>query len=121
MPGSLDFRQILPSGSLLGLTGLKPWAAEKRDHPSRCLFSRFYGKSLKNVQSIPFRIPTGVKLIRINAKTGTRAQARGKGTIIEAFKFHQNPNKLGEFGVTQFELPSGSNDEKPIGEIEGLY
>jgi penicillin-binding protein 1A len=85
------------------------------------IFRDFMEKALKNVQSIPFRIPTGVKLIRINAKTGTRAQARRKGTIIEAFKFHQNPNKLGEFGVTQFELPSGSNDEKPIGEIEGLY
>ena len=78
-------------------------------------------KALKNVKSIPFRIPPGIKLIRINSKTGTRAQARGDGSIIEAFKFHQKPNELDEFGSSQFERPIGLNAEKPIGDIEGLY
>ena len=85
------------------------------------IFRDFMEKALTNVQSIPFRIPTGIKLIRINGKTGTRARARERGTIIEAFKFDQNPNKMGESGLNQFERPNGSSDEKPIGEIEGLY
>ena len=85
------------------------------------IFRDFMEKALKNVKSIPFRIPPGIKLIRIDSKTGTRAQARGEGSIIEAFKFHQNPNELDEVGSSQFELPIGPNAEKPIGDIEGLY
>ncbi|MGA0345894.1 MAG: penicillin-binding protein 1A, partial [Alphaproteobacteria bacterium] len=85
------------------------------------IFRDFMEKALKNVKSIPFRIPPGIKLVRINSKTGTRAKARGDGSIIEAFKFHQNPNELDEVGSSQFERPIGPNAEKPIGDIEGLY
>ncbi|MEC9022075.1 MAG: penicillin-binding protein 1A [Pseudomonadota bacterium] len=118
----VGFSPDLAVGIFVGFD--RPKAMGRRETGSSVavpIFRAFMEKALKNVQSIPFRIPSGVKLIRINAKTGTRAQGRRKGTIIEAFKFHQNPNKLGELGVTQFKLPSGSNDEKPIGEIEGLY
>jgi penicillin-binding protein 1A len=33
---------------------------------------------------VPFRVPAGIKLISVDAKTGMRAS--GGGTIIEAFK-----------------------------------
>ena len=85
------------------------------------IFRDFMEKALKNVKSIPFRIPPGIKLIRINSKTGTRAQTRGEESIIEAFKIHQNPNQIDEVGSSQFERTIGPNAEKPIGEIEGLY
>jgi penicillin-binding protein 1A len=36
-------------------------------------------------------VPAGIKLIRVNAATGTRAGGEGGGTILEAFKPGQAP------------------------------
>ena len=44
----------------------------------------FMKEALKDQPDVPFRVPPGIKLISINAKTGLRA--RGRGTILEAFK-----------------------------------
>jgi penicillin-binding protein 1A len=35
---------------------------------------------------VPFRVPPGIKLIRIDAKTGTRAGPGTSSSILEAFK-----------------------------------
>jgi penicillin-binding protein 1A len=42
--------------------------------------------ALKDKPATPFRVPAGIKLIRVNASTGTRAGGEGGGTILEAFK-----------------------------------
>lgn len=46
----------------------------------------FFKMSLKDKPSVPFRVPPGMKLIRINAATGMRASAGEGGTILEVFK-----------------------------------
>ncbi len=48
------------------------------------IFAAFMKEALKDQPDVPFRVPPGIKLISINAKTGLRA--RGGGTILEAFK-----------------------------------
>lgn len=48
------------------------------------IFASFMKEALKDQPDVPFRVPPGIKLISINAKTGLRA--RGGGTILEAFK-----------------------------------
>ena len=47
--------------------------------------------ALKDKPATPFRVPAGIKLIRVNASTGTRAGGEGGGTILEAFKPGQSP------------------------------
>jgi penicillin-binding protein 1A len=43
--------------------------------------------ALKDKPATPFRVPPGIKLIRVNASTGTRAgPGEGGGVILEAFK-----------------------------------
>ncbi len=47
----------------------------------------FLKVALKDKPPTPFRVPAGIKLIRVNASSGTRAgSGEGGGTILEAFK-----------------------------------
>ena len=50
------------------------------------IFYRFMEEALKNEQDIPFRIPSGIKLVRINYKTGKRAVPGDTSVITEALK-----------------------------------
>ena len=45
----------------------------------------FFKEALANQPAIPFRVPTGIKLVRINPKSGLRA-GPGENSILEAFK-----------------------------------
>jgi penicillin-binding protein 1A len=49
------------------------------------IFGDFIKESLKDKPIIPFRIPAGIRNIRVNADTGARAQAGDKNIIWEAF------------------------------------
>jgi penicillin-binding protein 1A len=51
------------------------------------VFRDFMQMALKDKPATPFRVPPGIKLIRISASTGMRAGAgEGGGVIMEAFK-----------------------------------
>ena len=50
------------------------------------IFGSFMKKALADEPATPFRIPSGIKLVRINHRTGLRASADQPDTIIEAFK-----------------------------------
>jgi penicillin-binding protein 1A len=51
------------------------------------VFRDFMQMALKDKPATPFRVPPGIKLIRISASTGQRAGAgEGGGVILEAFK-----------------------------------
>ncbi|PVE23192.1 penicillin-binding protein [Microvirga sp. KLBC 81] len=54
------------------------------------VFRDFMQMALKDKPATPFRVPPGIKLIRVSAATGTRA-GDGAGTILEAFKPGQSP------------------------------
>jgi penicillin-binding protein 1A len=55
------------------------------------VFRDFMQLALKDKPATPFRVPAGIKLIRVNSATGTRAGGEGGGTILEAFKPGQAP------------------------------
>ena len=55
------------------------------------IFSEFMEEYFKNNVDIPFRRPSGIKLIPINPKTGERAKYDGINFIEEAFKEGQLP------------------------------
>ncbi len=44
------------------------------------------GDALKDQPAIPFRIPPGIRLVRVNAVTGHLAQPGEGNVILEAFK-----------------------------------
>lgn len=50
------------------------------------IFRDFMADALKDQPSIPFRIPPGIRLVRVNARTGLPARRGERGVILEAFK-----------------------------------
>ncbi|MEI8146423.1 MAG: penicillin-binding transpeptidase domain-containing protein, partial [Alphaproteobacteria bacterium] len=50
------------------------------------IFGDFMRVALADKPAVPFRVPTGIKLIRIDPRSGLRAGAGGTGAILEAFK-----------------------------------
>jgi penicillin-binding protein 1A len=51
----------------------------------------FLKEALKDVPPVPFRAPPGVKLVRVNHKSGLPANPGDKSAIVEAFKPGQQP------------------------------
>jgi penicillin-binding protein 1A len=60
-------------------------------------FRDFMADALKDKPAIPFRIPPGIRLVRVNPKTGQLARSGDKNFIYEAFKPGTEPT--GEPGV----------------------
>jgi penicillin-binding protein 1A len=50
------------------------------------VFGDFMAEALRNQAGVPFRIPSGIRLVRVNAKTGRPASAGDGNVILEAFK-----------------------------------
>ena len=63
------------------------------------IFRDFMSKALHKKPDIPFRRPPGIKLIKVNPKTGLLSKSNSKNYIIEAFKPGQLPNKTSEFDI----------------------
>ncbi|MGD9802044.1 MAG: penicillin-binding protein 1A [Hyphomicrobiaceae bacterium] len=56
------------------------------------IFANFMKQALADTKPVPFRIPPGIKLVRINHKTGLRAQPGDDDVILEAFKPNEEPD-----------------------------
>jgi penicillin-binding protein 1A len=50
------------------------------------IVKEFMKVALAEKPAVPFRVPAGIKLIRIDPKTGTRISAGSPGGLLEAFK-----------------------------------
>ncbi len=55
------------------------------------VFRDFMMAALDDQPAVPFRVPPGIELVRINANTGLRAQSEDERIILEAFKPGQEP------------------------------
>jgi penicillin-binding protein 1A len=55
-------------------------------------FRDFMMTALKDKPAIPFRIPSGIRLVRVSAKTGQLAKPGDRDVIYEAFKPGTEPN-----------------------------
>jgi penicillin-binding protein 1A len=73
--------------------------------------------ALKDKPSVPFRVPAGIKLITVDARSGQRSS--GQGSIIEAFKPGTSPpDTYSVAGEGMLRMP----DERSIGTgTGGLY
>lgn len=56
------------------------------------IFEEFMKEALKDTPPTPFRVPPGIKNVRINAETGRAAMAGDKNVIWEAFVTGTEPN-----------------------------
>lgn len=54
------------------------------------IFRSFVRKALKDEPLIPFRVPSGIRLVRVNHKTGQPAKPRDKDVVLEAFKAEED-------------------------------
>jgi penicillin-binding protein 1A len=73
------------------------------------IFRDFMKVALADKPGVPFRVPAGIKLIRVDPKTGMRAGPGGGNVILEAFKpGTAPPDNYSVIGVTD---PEG----RPIG------
>ncbi len=63
------------------------------------IFRDFMSKALYKKPDVPFRRPAGIKLIKVNPKTGLLSKSNSKNYIIEAFKPGQMPNKTSDFDI----------------------
>lgn len=57
------------------------------------VFRDFMAEALKDTPAMPFRIPAGIRLVRINAATGERAKPGDADVILEAFKPGTEPEE----------------------------
>ena len=59
------------------------------------VFKKFMEVALKDRSAIPFRVPAGLQLVRVNARTGRPASGTEKSVILEAFLPGTVPTRQG--------------------------
>jgi penicillin-binding protein 1A len=74
------------------------------------IFRDFMAAALKDQPAIPFRIPPGIELVRVNVETGQLAKAGDKQVIYEAFKPGSEPTGEGPVAVVTGGLGDGEDD-----------
>lgn len=56
------------------------------------IFANFMETALADQPPVPFRMPPGIKLVRVSVKTGLRAAPEDTSAIMEAFKTDEEPD-----------------------------
>jgi penicillin-binding protein 1A len=85
------------------------------------VFQEFMSKALEGQPAIPFRIPPGIRLVRVNSKTGQPTSPYDTSVILEAFKPGTEPN--GQRAVldgSEADMPLPAEKVAPVG-TGGLY
>ncbi len=89
------------------------------------VFRDFMKLALADKPPVPFRVPPGITLIRIDARTGLRTTSTGKGVINEAFKPGQSPpdsySIIGYSGGDGAAAPAAERDRAVGSGTGGLY
>ncbi len=82
------------------------------------IFANFMKAALAGKKAVPFRQPPGIKLVRVNARTGLRAQGGDGESILEVFKPNEEPDD--QYSVVGFTTEQGGtfgiqrDDERAI-------
>ena len=89
----VGFAPDLTVGVYIGFD--KPRSLGRRETGSSVaapVFRDFMAQALANAPAIPFRIPPGIRLVRVNPRTGLLARPGERGVILEAFKPGTEPS-----------------------------
>lgn len=83
----IGYTPDLVAGIYVGYDNPKPMGrGSTGGHLAAPIFTEFMTAALDKKPIVDFRVPKGLKLIPINAKTGLEAKAGGEGVILEGFK-----------------------------------
>ena len=92
----IGFSPDLAVGVYVGFDTPKPMGyGETGSSVSAPIFRDFMKAALEGSSAIPFRVPPGIRLVRVNAATGIVAQRGDTNSILEAFKPGTEPLELG--------------------------
>jgi penicillin-binding protein 1A len=97
--------------------------SEQGSRTAAPIFRDIMQEALAGTPAIPFRIPPGVRLIRVNEKTGLPAPAGTPRSILEAFKPGTEPHPGDSVvgGSTDAGAPSSDASPTPAAVSGGLY
>ena len=84
------------------------------------IFRDFMNEALKGTPGTPFRMPSGIRLVRINAETGQPARKGDKRIILEAFKPGTEP-RFGQVAVLDGSLPLAKSESVIRKGTGGIY
>ena len=90
------------------------------------IFRDFMSKALAGKPPTPFRVPSGIKFVRVNHKTGLPAKAFDNDVILEAFKPETDiysPKRIDDLDGTSYdESDSFTGDEESnLPDVGGIY
>jgi penicillin-binding protein 1A len=74
-------------------------------HVAAPIFGDFMKMALADKKAVPFRIPPGIKLVRVSLRTGMRAQGAEAESVLEAFKPYEEPDD--PYSIVGFTNESG--------------
>jgi penicillin-binding protein 1A len=87
------------------------------------IFKDFMAEALTNRPTVPFRIPPGIRLVRVNAANGKPATAADRNYILEAYKKGNEPDADTQSAVIG-DVPGEPGDapgDTPSAPSRGLY
>ena len=82
------------------------------------IFREFMRDALEDVPAVPFRVPTGIRFMRIDAKSGFLSKAEGDNILIEAFQIGNEPSIGNSTRKNGGQKALGSGLDEGVG---GLY
>ncbi|MCI5047075.1 MAG: penicillin-binding protein 1A [Aquisalinus sp.] len=85
------------------------------------IFGEFMAEALAEETGVPFRIPSGIRLVRVNAKTGKPARPGETNVILEAFKAEDDIEGSSQFRINGQSVDEGNTDEAIDDVLGGLY
>ena len=84
------------------------------------VFRNFMKAALRGEPGIPFRMPSGIRLVRINRETGQPAGVTDKNVMFEAYKPGTEP-RVGQFAVLDGTAPIGKTKGTVRTGTGGIY
>ena len=113
----IGFSSDLVAGVFVGFDNPRPLGyKETGSSVAAPIFKDFMKEVLKNTPDIPFRRPSGIKLISVSPKTGFKVNSKVEGAILEAFKPGQLPNLNYDKKIKDFK-----KSKKSIKSLSPLY
>jgi penicillin-binding protein 1A len=96
------------------------------------VFKDFMSAALKDKPAIPFRVPPGIRLVRVNAESGLPARPGDRNVILEAFRPGTEPTGEREvldgsqesgvgYGTVSYGTPGSDGEAAPTTGTGGLY
>jgi len=88
------------------------------------IFKNFMAEALAKRPTVPFRIPPGIRLVRVNASSGKPATNRDRNYILEAYKIGNEPDATTQSAVIGDAVPDAAGaapGKSPASPARGLY